>query len=135
MLEPQSTFLFAVLILLFGGLVWWLVVARRVAFRVIAACLAFVVAAQFGILVVNRFFSYYQTWGAAIADLSNQSPNSGPRVSVGSLLVGNHSAAFDTHSVYLKLALQQGYTLHINVAGKLSHITRSVYIYLPPQYL
>ena len=40
MLEPQSTFLFVVLILIFGGLVWWLVIARRVAFRVIAGCLA-----------------------------------------------------------------------------------------------
>jgi len=134
MLEPQSTVLFVLLILIFGVLVWWLVIARRVAFRVLAACLAFVVAAQFGILLVNRYFSYYETWGAAIADFSNSSPNSGPRVSVGSMLVGDHSPAFDEHSVYLKLALQQGYTLHINVAGKLSHITRSVYIYLPPQY-
>ena len=134
MLEPQSTLLFVLLILIFGGLVWWLVVARRVTFRILAACLAFVVAAQFGILVVNRYFSYYQTWGAAISDLSNSSPNTGQRVSVGSLLVGNHSPAFNSNSVYLKLALQQGYTLHINVAGKLSHITRSVYVYLPPQY-
>lgn len=134
MLEPQSTFLFGLLILIFGGLVWWLVITRRIAFRIVAACLAFVVAAQFGILVVNRYFSYYQTWGAAIADLSNPNPNSGPRVSVGSLLVGNHSPAFEAHSVYLKLALQQGYTLNVDVAGKLSHITRRVYVYLPPQY-
>jgi enterochelin esterase-like enzyme len=134
MLEPQSTVLFVLLVLIFGGLIWWLVIARRLALRIVAACLAFVIAAQFGILVVNRYFSYYQTWGAAIADLSNSSPSTGQRVSVGSLLVGNHSPAFNSNSVYLKLALQQGYTLHINVAGKLSHITRSVYIYLPPQY-
>jgi enterochelin esterase-like enzyme len=134
MLEPQSTFLFVLLVVIFGGLVWWLVIARRVAFRVIAACLAFVVAANFGILLVNKYFSYYTTWGAAIADFSNPSPNSGPQVSVGSMLVGDHSSAFDTRSVYLKLALQQGYTLHTDVAGKLSHITRSVYVYLPPQY-
>jgi len=134
MLEPQSTFLFVLLVLIFGGLVWWLVIAKRVALRVIAACLAFVVAANFGILLVNKYFSYYTTWGAAIADFSNPSPNSGPQVSVGSMLVGDHSPAFDARSVYLKLALQQGYTLHVAVAGKLSHITRSVYVYLPPQY-
>jgi enterochelin esterase-like enzyme len=134
MLEPQSTFLFVLLVLIFGGLVWWLVIAKRVAFRIIAACLAFVVAANFGVLVVNKYFSYYTTWGAAIADFSNPSPNSGPQVSVGSMLVGDHSPAFDSRSVYLKLALQQGYTLHVDVAGKLSHITRSVYVYLPPQY-
>ncbi len=40
MLEPQSTFLFALLILIFGGLAWWLVSARRIAFRIVAACLA-----------------------------------------------------------------------------------------------
>jgi enterochelin esterase-like enzyme len=134
MLEPQSTFLFALLVVIFGGLVWWLVIARRVALRVIAACLAFVVAANFGILLVNKYFSYYTTWGAAIADFSNPSPNSGPQVSVGSILVGDHNPTFDARSVYLKLALQQGYTLHTDVAGKLSHITRSVYVYLPPQY-
>jgi len=134
MLEPQSTFLFVLLMLIFGGLVWWLVIARRVAVRVVAACLAFIVAAQFGVLAVNRYFSYYQTWGAAIADFSNSSPNVGPQVSVGSLLVGDHSPAFDASSVDVTLAQQQGYTLHIAVAGKLSHITRSVYIYLPPEY-
>jgi enterochelin esterase-like enzyme len=134
MLEPQSTFLFVLLVVIFGGLVWWLVIAKRVALRVVAACLAFVVAANFGILLVNKYFSYYTTWGAAIADFSNPSPNSGPQVSVGSMLVGDHSSAFDARSVYLKLALQQGYTLHVAVTGKLSHITRSVYVYLPPQY-
>ncbi len=91
-------------------------------------------AAQFGILAVNRYFSYYETWGAAIADLSNSSPNTGPKVSVGSLLVGDRSPVFDANSVYLKLALQQGYTLHMNIAGKLSHINRDAYVYLPPQY-
>lgn len=134
MLEPQSTFLFVLLILIFGVLVWWLVIAKRVAIRILAGCLAFIVAAQFGILAVNRYFSYYETWGAAIADFSNSNPNSGPKVSVGSLLVGDRSPVFDANSVYLKLALQQGYTLHLNIAGKLSHITRDAYVYLPPQY-
>jgi enterochelin esterase-like enzyme len=134
MLEPQSTFLFVVLMVMFGALVWWLVVARRIGLRVVAAGLAFVVAAGFGVLAVNRYFSYYQTWGAAIADFSNSSPNVGPQESVGSLLVGDHSPAFDASSVDLTLAQEQGYTLHIAVAGKLSHITRSVYIYLPPEY-
>ncbi len=134
MLEPQSTVLFVLLALGFGALLWWLVVARRIVFRVIAGVLAFVLATQFGILAVNRYFGYYQTWGAAVADLSNQSPDSGAEVSAGSLLVGDRSPVFDAHAVYLKLALLQGYTLHLDIAGKLSHITRSVYIYLPPQY-
>jgi enterochelin esterase-like enzyme len=134
MLEPQSTVLFILLILIFGALIWWLIVARRMGLRIIAACLSFAVAAAFGVLAVNRYFSYYQTWSAAIADLSNPNPNSGPQVSQGSLLVGDRSPTFDEHAVYLRLAMVDGYTLHVNLAGELSHITRPAFIYLPPQY-
>jgi enterochelin esterase-like enzyme len=134
MLEPQSSVLFILLVLIFGGLIFWLVRTRRVVLRVIAACLAFVVAMQFGVLSVNKYFGYYSTWGSAIADLSNQSSYSGPQVSTGSLLVGNRSLAFDQRTVYTRLALQQGYTLSLRVPGKLSHLSRTVYVYLPPAY-
>jgi len=134
MLEPQSWVLFALLVLGFGALIWWLVVARRVTLKIVAAGLSFVVAMFFGVLSVNRYFSYYTTWGAAIADLSNSSPNSGPQISQGSLLTGNKSLVFDQRAVYLKLAETQGYTLRVAIPGKASHITRQVYIYLPPQY-
>jgi enterochelin esterase-like enzyme len=134
MLEPQSWVLFALLVLVFGALIWWLVIARRVTLKVVAACLSFVVAMFFGVLSVNKYFSYYGTWGAAIADLSNSSSNSGPQISQGSLLAGNKRLVFDQRAVYLKLAQAQGYTLHVAIPGKLSHLTRQVYIYLPPQY-
>jgi enterochelin esterase-like enzyme len=134
MLEPQSWVLFALLVLAFGALIWWLVVARRVALKVVAASLSFVVAMFFGVLSVNKYFSYYGTWGAAIADLSNSGGNSGPQISQGSLLAGNKRLVFDQRAVYLKLAQIQGYTLHVAIPGKLSHLTRQVYIYLPPQY-
>lgn len=134
MLEPQSVLLFVLLLVLFGALIWWLVVARRVALKVVAAGLAFVMAFAFGVLAVNKYFGYYATWGAAIADFENSSPNSGPQVSQGSLLAGNKNPVFNQRAVYLKLALEQGYTMHVAVHGKLSHITRQVYIFLPPQY-
>src|SRR5215469_2828369 len=134
MLEPQSWVLFALLVLAFGALMWWLAVARRVALKVVAALMSFIVAVFFGVLTVNKYFSYYPTWGAAIADLSNSSPNSGPQISQGSLLAGNKSLTFDERSVYLRLAEIQGYTLRIAIPGKLSRITRQAYIYLPPQY-
>lgn len=134
MLEPQSLLVFVLLLLIFGGLTWWLVRSRRIVVRVLAACLSFVVAVQFGILAVNKYFGYYGTWGAAIADFSNQSTNSGPQISQGSLLVGHHSLAFDQHAVYLKLAAKQGYTLRLTVPGKLSHISRTVYVFMPPAY-
>jgi enterochelin esterase-like enzyme len=134
MLEPQSDVLFVLLVLIFGGLIFWLVRTRRIVVRVVSACLAFVIATGFGVLSVNKYYGYYQTWGSAIADLSNQSSYSGPQIASGSLLVGNRSLAFDQRTVYTRLALQQGYTLSLTVPGKLSHISRTVYVYLPPAY-
>ena len=134
MLEPQSWLLFALLLVLFGVFVWWLVRTRRLALKVVAACLSFVMAMSFGVLSVNKYFGYYATWGAAIADFSNTSPNIGPTISQGSLLTGSKKAVFDQRAVYLRLAAQQGYTLHLSLTGTLSHLTRQVYVYLPPQY-
>jgi len=136
MLEPQSWVLFALLVVLFGVLVWWIIASRHLALKLVAACLAFVMAMAFGVLAVNKYFSYYATWGAAIADFSNQSPNSGPQISAGSLLAGTKSKdpGFNEHAVYLRLALQQGYTLRVDMPGKLSGINRVGYVYLPPQY-
>jgi enterochelin esterase-like enzyme len=135
MLEPQSWVLFALLVVLFGVLIWRLVVTRHLATRIVAGCLAFVMAMAFGVLAVNRYFGYYGTWGAAIADFSNPSPNAGPQVSQGSLLTsGSKDQTFDQRAVYLRLALQQGYTFAVDMPGKLSHINRVGYVYLPPQY-
>ena len=134
MLEPQSTVYFIVLIAVFAGLTWWLIRARQVALKVTAAVLSFATAMAFGILSVNKYFGYYQTWGAAIADFSNSSPDLGPEVSAGSLLVGLNKPAFDASEVNLQLARSQGYTIRVPVPGPRSHLTRVVYVYLPPQY-
>ncbi len=135
MLEPQSTTLFVLLLAMFGGLMWWLVRARRAVFRVAAAILGFVVAMQFGVLAVNRYFGYYQTWGAAAADLTNQGISQGATVRQSSLLAGGSvGGQFDQRRVYIKLAMQQGYTLRLVLHGQRSHLTRVVYVYLPPQY-
>src|ERR1700750_2818120 len=80
MLEPQSPALFALLIAIFGVLMWRRLATRRAAFRVLAACLAFVPAMAFGVLAVNKYYGYYQTWGAMVADFTQQDPSaaSGP---------------------------------------------------------
>lgn len=67
MLEPQSTALFILLMVSFGALLWWLLAARQPVFRVLAACLAFIPAAAFGVAAVNKYYGYYETWGAAVA--------------------------------------------------------------------
>jgi enterochelin esterase-like enzyme len=134
MLEPQSWVLFALLIVLFGVLIWRVIVTRRLALKIVAAGMSFVMAMAFGVLAVNKYFGYYATWGAAIADFSNQSPNSGPQISQGSLLSTGSKSHFNQHAVYLRLALQQGYTFPVDMKGKLSGINRVGYVYLPPQY-
>ena len=133
MLEPQSTGLFVLLMLVFGVLMWWMLVTRQPAFRVLAACLAFLPAMLFGVVAVNKYYGYYQTWSAAISDLTNQGGNAAPRVP-DNLTSGSQLDRLDGSDIYLRLAQLLGYTLPLKLAGQSSHITRSVYVYLPPQY-
>jgi enterochelin esterase-like enzyme len=131
--EPQSIEFFLILITVFGALVWWLITAKQLVLRILAACLAFLPAMMFGVAAVNKYYDYYQTWNAAISDLTNQGAQAAgvpditdrPGVKFGSLL----GQTIDTG-----LAAQQGFTLRLRVRGKTSDLTRTVYIYLPPQY-
>jgi hypothetical protein len=138
LLEPQGTLFFLLLMAAFVALLVWLVRTKQVVFRVLAACLAFVPAMVFGIAAVNRYYDYYQTWGGLFADLSGQS-QSIPQVSAAGLgnlgkgtarslraeIAGSSNAALDA---------QLGYLFKTTVTGPRSHISRQVYIYLPPQY-
>jgi enterochelin esterase-like enzyme len=134
MLEPQSTTLFVLLILIFGALIWRAVAARRAAFRVLAACLAFVPAMTFGVLAVNRYYDYYQTWGALISDLTNKGVDAASQVPAVTFTSGPQSATLDGSRGLLLQAQQQGYLVRLMVTGQRSHLTRAVYVYLPPQY-
>jgi enterochelin esterase-like enzyme len=132
-LEPQSTAFFVLLMVIFGALLVWLVVTKQVVFRVLAACLAFVPAMVFGIAAVNKYYDYYQTWGAAFNDLTGQSAQGIPKVSEAGLgvdrglnaAIGMQSAALDA---------QIGLLFQTTVTGRTSHISRTVFVYLPPQY-
>jgi len=77
--EPQGTGFFLLLMVVFGGLLVWVALARQVVFRVLAGCLAFVPAMVFGIAAVNKFYDYYQTWGGMINDLTGQGVSSIPK--------------------------------------------------------
>jgi Putative esterase len=127
MFEPQSPLIFAMLLGAFGTLLWWMLSTRRAVLRVLGAVLAFLPAMAFGILAVNKYYDYYQTWGSAIADLTNQAgiPASGAQLTLASI-EGNNGA--------LRMAQRQGYTLRLTLAGRRSHITRTVLVFLPPQY-
>jgi enterochelin esterase-like enzyme len=139
LLEPQSTGLFVLLMLVFGALIWWLLATRQPVLRLLAACLAFVSAMLFGVVAVNKYYGYYQTWGAALADLTNQGAATGntappPALADGTANSGAELSTLTRSDTYLKLAQQQGYTLHLMVTGPRTRITRSVYVYLPPEY-
>ena len=134
MLEPQSTVLFALLVVMFGVLVWRIMAGRRIIFRVLAACLAFMIAMVFGILAVNRYYDYYQTWSAMLADLTHQDVGAVSGVPDIKLESGARPGTLDGSREHLELAQRHGDLLRLMVTGQRSRITRVVYVYLPPQY-
>ena len=132
MLEPQSTALFIVLMVAFCGLLAWVALSRQAVFRVLAASLAFLPAMLFGVAAVNKYYDYYQTWGAIAADFGAQSATAAP--SVTSDLPSRKVNAILSQVTKAAAAGRQGETVRFTVTGRGSHITRAVYVYLPPQY-
>jgi len=132
--EPQGTGFFLLLMVVFGGLLVWVALARQLVFRVLAACLAFLPAMVFGIAAVNKFYDYYQTWGGMINDLTGQGASSIPRYAAAGT---GTNKQFDKNIGRVTSQAedaQVGYLFQTSVAGVHSHITRDVYVYLPPQY-
>ena len=91
-------------------------------------------AMVFGVLAVNRYYDYYQTWTAMMADLTQQGVGAASGVPQVKLESGVQPGTLDGSRGYLELAQRQGYLLRLMVTGQRSHITRAVYVYLPPQY-
>jgi enterochelin esterase-like enzyme len=133
LLEPQSTLFFLVLIAAFVALLWWMSVAKHLVFRILAGCLAFIPAMMFGVAAVNKYYDYYPTWGSAIADLTNQNL-SAPVLPYIAHRPGTRLSRLIGGTGYDTLAARDGFTLRLIVRGPVSHITRNVYVYLPPQY-
>src|ERR1700733_11954800 len=133
--EPQSNALFFLLIVIFIALAWWMVATKHLLFRLLAGCLAFLPAMTFGVMAVNKYYGYYPTWSAAWADITNQGVNAPSRLPQTTLAAGRRRAGSqDQGSATLNGVQQSGYTLRLSVTGPRSHITRVVYVYLPPQY-
>jgi len=133
-LGPQGTLFILLLVAAFGGLVVWIALARQVWMRVIAAFLAFIPSMVFGIAAVNKYYDYYQSWGALFSDLSGQVPSI-PSLSAASLgegTAGSIKALIAGSSA--QLDAQYGLLFGIVIPGSRSHVSRSAYVYLPPQY-
>ena len=134
MFEPQGTGFFLLLLVVFGGLLIWVALARQLVFRVFAGRLAFLPAMAFGVAAVNKFYDYYQTWGGMVNDLTGQGASSIPKYAAPG---AGTNKQFDKNigRVTSKAEdAQVGYLFQTSVTGVHSHLTRDVYVYLPPQY-
>ena len=134
MFEPQGTGFFLLLMVIFGGLLVWVALAKQVVFRVFAACLAFIPAMVFGIAAVNKFYDYYQTWGGMINDLTGQGVSSIPKYAAAGAGTNKQFDKNIGRVTSLAEDAQVGYLFQTSVTGARSHLTRNVYVYLPPQY-
>lgn len=134
MLEPQSTALFILLMMVFCALVCWMALARQMVFRVFAACLAFIPAMLFGVAAVNKYYGYYQSWGALASDLGGQGASQVTSATSVSHASARQVSAILGSQVNLRAAAEHGQTIRLTVPGKASHLSRTVFVYLPPQY-
>jgi len=133
-LEPQSTALFILLMVVFCALVCWMALARQMVLRVFAACLAFIPAMLFGVAAVNKYYDYYQTWGAVAADLGGQGSSQVTSATSVSHASARQVSAILGSRVNLRDAASHGQTIQLTVPGQASHLRRTVFVYLPPQY-
>jgi enterochelin esterase-like enzyme len=131
---PQGTGFFLLLLVVFGGLLIWVALARQLVFRIFAGCLAFLPAMVFGVAAVNKFYDYYQTWGGMVNDLTGQGASSIPKYATAG---AGTNKQFDKNIGRVTSTAedaQVGYLFQTSVTGAHSHLTRDVYVYLPPQY-
>ena len=131
-MEPQSTGLFILLLAVFCALLACVALAKQPVFRVLAASLAFTPAMLFGVAAVNKYYDYYQTWGAAAADLTGQGLSTAPSLPSGAS--AERLTAILDEVTDSKVAAQLGETVRLSITGRRSHIERTVYVFLPPQY-
>jgi enterochelin esterase-like enzyme len=127
---PQGIVVFALLMLLFAGALFWLVRVRHVALKVIAGVLAFPPAMMCGIALVNDFYGYYESWDDAWRDLTNQAPASVARVPD----LGARLDRVLQEAVHKRQARKNGFALETTLPGPQSRISRQGVVYLPPQY-
>jgi enterochelin esterase-like enzyme len=115
---------------IFAALLVWVALAKQIVFRIFAACLAFLPAMVFGIAAVNKYYDYYQTWGAMVSDLTNSGAAAIPKVAAAGL--GDKTVTQQLDSACTADGATLGCLFQTTVTA--SDITRDVYVFLPPQY-
>jgi enterochelin esterase-like enzyme len=89
----------------------------------------------FGIFAVNKYYDYYQTWGALYNDLSGQT-TSIPHLTAAGLgkgTAGSLKSLIGTANDS-QIDEQYGLLFSADIVGRHTHISRIAYVYLPPQY-
>jgi enterochelin esterase-like enzyme len=117
-MEPDSTLLVIMLLLIAAGAVCAAIRHRHLAVKVGAGVLALLLAVVSGVAVVNVYYGYYQTWGQLSADLTN-----------------SYSSFTTPHThAHAKASAGHGEIRKLELTGRRSGIAREAYVYLPPQY-
>ncbi len=136
MLEPDSLALLALLAAAFAACMACVILARQLAVRLLAALLAFLPAALFGVACVNRYYGYYQTWDAVAADFLSGPGGNLPQIRTLPAGPGTTSSPspIPTREIGGKTAAGHGITVRVLVQGPRSGLRRQVLVFLPAQY-
>ena len=118
-MEPDSTFLVVLLLVISSGLVYAAIRFRPLAAKIASGTGALAIAAVAGMVAVNVYYGYYQTWSQLSSDFSGSyssftTPARGGRTGHGANLHGRMQTVL--------------------FPGAASGISRTGYVYLPPQY-
>jgi enterochelin esterase-like enzyme len=116
---PTSPLIIAVLLIAAAALLVALAQVGFVAVKILCGALALTVAMFSGLVLVNDYYGYYRTWGDVVKDVTGSGPTHD--YAGRSLLPGGQ-------------VIENGSVEQISLQGKLSGITRSALVYLPPQY-
>ncbi|MDQ2850215.1 MAG: esterase family protein [Actinomycetota bacterium] len=119
-MQPDSIFLVVVLFLLAGASVYATVRFASIVVKLLTGVLALVLAAVSGITMVNIYYGYYQTWSQLSGDLNNSYTQFDTPPPAG----GKNTAVSTGHGRLQPVLLK----------GGSSGISRSGFVYLPPQY-
>jgi enterochelin esterase-like enzyme len=120
---PQSWLVLILLVAAFCGLAYLLACKSNIFLRVGAGALSFVVAAVFGMALVNKFYDYYQTWSDLYNDLTGNEPGVAALPPAGGKQLENKGNRDKT-----------GLLVSTSLAGPKSGVTRTGLVYLPPEY-
>jgi enterochelin esterase-like enzyme len=118
-LGPTSIVVLVLLLVGAVALITAVAVVRQIWLKIPAAALCLVVSVFSGAIVVNDFFDYYTSWGAALADLTGN---------------GNSYAVQAAESELHRHGATHGRLTAITLRGAQSGISREGLVYLPPQY-